>query len=237
MTDITQTFGTLYHPVKGIVIYREQGGQQGIYVESYDMDGNGYPCNARPLSVRESQSLAKALNTATESEQRFLQPSGLLPTNLLYLRYGANGYAIWHTPPQRVRLLFKDELTIPSGDAPLPALLWRAGREQLAIYAIRDGQPDVDTALYHAPFFNINPDGRVCMGSVHIDISADCSLEQFISQWQDYFFGSYFSHLIGASSPVKGNIVQLWRGLVGSRKQFPKSILVKNGYTIKNLIR
>lgn len=237
MTDSTQSFGTLYHPVKAIMIYREHHGQQGIYVESYDMDANGFPCNAHPLTVRESQSLAKALTTGTEREQRFLQPLGLLPANLLYLRYGKNGYAIWHTPPQRVRLLFKDGLTIPSGEAAIPALLWRAGREQLVIYALNGDALLPDTPLYHAPFFNIYRDGRVCMGSVQVDIPVDCTLEHFISQWQDYFFGSYFSHLIEQRPPVKGNIVQLWKVLVGTRKKFPKNVLVKNGYTIKQLLR
>ncbi|MBS1532557.1 MAG: PRTRC system protein B [Bacteroidetes bacterium] len=237
MTDITASFGTLYHPVKAIMVYREQGNQQGIYIESYDMGADGCPCNAHPLTVRESQSLAKALMTGTESEQRFLQPSGLLPHNLLHIRYGKNGYAIWHTPPQRVKLLFKDGLTIPTGEASVPALLWRAGRGQLALYALRDEPLQLDTPLYFAPFFNIYADGRVCMGSVQVDISADCTLEHFISQWQDYFFGSYFSHLIGQRSPVKGNIVQLWKGLVGKRKAFPNNVLVKNGHTIKNLLQ
>jgi hypothetical protein len=40
MNDLTPNFGTLYHPVKTLVVYQRQGqgNQNPTYVESYDMD-------------------------------------------------------------------------------------------------------------------------------------------------------------------------------------------------------
>lgn len=92
-----------------------------------------------------------------------------------------------------------------------------------------DSQINEQTLLYHAPFFNLYNDGRVCMGTVKVDIKADCHLEDFMQSCEQYFFNSYFSHLIGNASPVKENIIQLWQKLVGSDKPFPLKSLLKNG--------
>jgi PRTRC genetic system protein B len=237
MKDITATFGTLYHPVKAFVVYQQNTSDKSIYVEAYDMDKNGYPINAHPLSLRESTNLANALDTSEELKRNFLKPSGLLPKNILYLNPDQNGYAIWHTPAQKVDLFFVEDLGIPNGCASLPPLLWKASKNTLWIFAM-DSNTDINerTSLSHAPFFNLYQDGRVCMGTVSINIKADCLLEEFTALWEQYFFNSYFSHLIGDKSPVKGNIIQLWQGLVGSRKQFPIKSLIKNGLTIKKLL-
>lgn len=237
MKDITTAFGTLYHPVKALVIYEKDCHDKSIYVESYDMDKNGYPINAHPLSLKESNQLANALDTSDELKRNFLKPSGLLPKNVLYINPEHNGYAIWFTPTQRLDLFFVESLGIPNGLASLPPLLWKASQKSLHLYALDEVTAiNEETEIFHAPFFNIYDDGKVCMGTVSINIKADCLLEEFIQQWEQYFFNSYFSHLIREKSPVKGNIIQLWQRLVNSRKQFPMKSLIKNGLTLKQLL-
>src|SRR3970040_120587 len=106
MKDITATFGTLYNPVKAFIVYQKNNADKNIYIESYDMDKNGYPINAHPLSLVESTQLANALDTSDELKRNFLKSSGLFPKNVLYINPDHNGYAIWHTPAQRVDLVF-----------------------------------------------------------------------------------------------------------------------------------
>jgi PRTRC genetic system protein B len=237
MKDITTIFGTLYNPVKAFVVYEKNNADKTIYVEAYDMDKNGYPINAHPLSLRESTQLANALDTSDELKRNFLKPLGLLPNNVLYINTNHDGYAIWHTPSQRVDLFFVNSLAIPNGKASVPPLLWKASKNTLWIYAMDiNTEINEQTPLSHAPFFNLYEDGRVCMGTVSISIKTDCLLEEFILQWEQYFFNSYFSHLIPDKSPVKGNIIQLWQKLVNSRKQFPIKLLIKNGLTLKKLL-
>ncbi|SHH84624.1 PRTRC system protein B [Flavobacterium johnsoniae] len=237
MKDITQTFGTLYNPVKAFVVYQKNSAEKYIYVEAYDMDKNGCPINAHPLSLKESTELATALDTSDELTRKFLKPSGLLPKNVLHLNPEQNGSALWYTPAQKVSLFFVESLGIPNGEAFIPPLLWKASKNTLSIYAM-DTETEINqqTALYHAPFFNLYNDGRVCMGTVSIKIKANCHLEEFISLWEKYFFNSYFSHLIGNKSPVKGNVIQLWQKLMGSDKPFPVKSLLKNGLTIKRIL-
>lgn len=236
LNEITKSFGRLFHPVKALLIYNSAGGKDS-YVEAYDMDRSGCAINAHRLSLRESISLAKALDTSEELKQTFLKPEGLLPKKVLYINPDRNGYAVWSTPPHKVKLLFLESLGIPSGEAAVPALVWKANRSGLWLYAsTADKEIQENTPLYHAPFFNIGNEGKVCMGTVNINLPADCGLEKFIKLWEDYFFNSYFSHLLG-DNPVKGNIVQLWQKLVKSGKPFPAEVLIKYPFTLKKIIR
>ncbi|MBS1528381.1 MAG: PRTRC system protein B [Bacteroidetes bacterium] len=237
MSDITNDFGSLYLPHKAFVIYGQEGGD-GLYVESYDMDRQGYPINAHPLSVREAKALAKALDTAGNARHSFLKPHGLMPRNILYVNPDQEGYAVWHTPRQTVPLLFRDGLDIPSGNASVPAMIWRATRQNLYVFAVKETEQIAEQLpLYTAPFFNIYDDGKVCMGTVRIQIGMKCGLEEFISKWQQYFFDSYFSHLIAKRSPVKSNIVQLWQSLVNTGRDFPEDELMPTSFILQNLLK
>lgn len=236
MNNLTQSFGTLYHPQKAFVIYEQQGAAKHIYIESYDIDEQGCPVNAHPLSMTEAGKLCKALQTTEKKKSSFLTPKGLLPKNLVYLRTDNLPYAIWHTPVQSVKLYFKDDLGIQCGLAYVPALVWKATRTHLALFAITEDEVGAETPLFNAPFFNLYDDGRVCMGNVRLDIKKDCALEDFIRLWQDAFFNSYFSHMIDGHNPVKGNIVQLWKRLSGTGKPFPTEKLIPANKTVKHLI-
>jgi PRTRC genetic system protein B len=238
MNDITNNFGTMYHPVKALLLYQRKDGQNqtASYVESYDMDKDGCPINGHPLSVKEANALAKSLLVDEKKQRNFLNPKDILNPDVVFLKTGNDGFAIWRTPPKKVKLLFIENLAIPCGEANIPALLWKAGKNSLSIFAIQDEKVKAETLLHHAPFFNVYADGRVCMGNVPVKIPNDCSLEDFMGLWQEYFFNSYFSHLFGQHLPVKGNIVQLWQKLINSERLFPVDKLIKNNISIKKLI-
>lgn len=237
MKDITGLFNKVYQPVKGLIIYGSMCEKDNHFVEAYDMDQQGKMINAHPLALNESQELAETLVIASQVNQAYLQSTGLLPCNLLHLRTGKKGFAIWYTPPQYQNLYFHKDLSIPDGRFGLPAMIWKADQEHLSVYALTDNKkPGLKSLLYHAPYFNVYNSGEVCMGTVDIEIDGNFGLEDFIAQWQKYFFNSKFSHVIGETSPVKVNIVQLWQGLHNNRKKFPVKTLVKHSITIKNLL-
>lgn len=179
-----------------------------------------------------------ALMPALILNNDFLVPKSILPEKIIYTNPLRLGYAIWYTAPQKVHLLFKKKTGILSGDAWVPAMVWKANKEELAVYAIQTkGKPDADTPLFHAPFFNIYKTGKVCMGTVDIEIDKDFCLEDFIEQWESYFWNSYFSHLLDNFSPVKTKIGQLWQQQVNTDKPFPSDALIKYGKTLKDLIQ
>ncbi|WP_035649999.1 PRTRC system protein B [Flavobacterium sp. ASV13] len=235
--DITGSFGTLYHPKSALVFYETKGANSDVYVEHFDMDKNGSPINAHPLTEREAKVLARALVTEKDKDQAFLKSSGILPTNILNINPNKEkGAVLWYTKAQQRQLYFVDSLGIPSGKAQVPAMVWLASKSNLTVFALaNDRRPTEKTPLHHAPFFNIYEKGNVCMGTVNIDIKNYASIEEFTRGWEHYFFNSYFSHSLCGNLTVK-NIINLWKDLINTDKSFPKEVLKKNNKTLKNLL-
>ncbi|TDE53293.1 PRTRC system protein B [Flavobacterium sp. GT3P67] len=235
--DITASFGTLYHPKSALVFYEDRENTD-VYVEHFDMDKNGNPINAHPLTEREANALSKSLQTEKEKDKAFLKSNGILPTNILHVNPNTDkGAVLWYTKGQRKQLYFVNDLNIPSGMAYVPPMIWYANKNSLSVFALTSDRRSTEkTPLYFAPFLNIYEDGRVCMGSVNINIKNSASVEEFTGAWEDYFFNSYFSHLLGQNSPIIGNCVHLWKDLIGTGKPFPKEVLKKKNKTLKNLL-
>jgi len=238
VNDITENFGTLYHPKSALVFYQTQDeNSNNTYVEHFDMDSNGTPINAHPLTVKEANLLAKSLQTDEERNKTFLKPKGILPTNILHIDPSKNGTVLWYTKAQKRQLYFVESLGIQSGKAQVPPMLWVADKNSLSVFALATNRrPTEKTPLYYAPFFNVYEKGDVCMGTVSIDIKNSVSVEEFIQAWEDYFFNSYFSHSLSANL-TKTNIINLWKDLINTDKPIPKEVLKKNNKTLKNLLR
>ena len=238
MNNVTQEYEQVYIPKKALVIYQTLTHEPDTFVEAYDMDKCGSLINAHPLSVRESTALAESLASSRELRSNHLQSRNLIPDKLLFILTGLSGYAVWYTPPQKVYLYFKEELSIASGETAIPALVWKADKEHLSIYAMKGSdRPQPETSLWHAPFFNIYDTGKVCMGTVEVDAGNSSCLEDFISHWEKNFFNSYFSHSISDHQAVKGNIVQLWQQLAGGNTKFPDKVLKSFGKSLKDILQ
>ena len=237
VNDITKDFGTLYYPKSALVFYETKGTDTAMYVEHFDMDSNGTPINAHPLTVKEANVLAKALQTDEEKNTAFLKSKGILPTNILHINPNAEkGIVLWYTKAQQRQLYFVDSLGISNGMAQVPPMLWLASKSSLTVFALAsDRRPTEKTPLHYAPYFNIYEKGNVCMGTVGIDIKNSASVEEFIQAWEHYFFNSYFSHSL-CENLTKKNIVTLWKDLINTDKPFPKEVLKKNNKTLKNLL-
>ena len=93
-TDITHNFGTLYYPKSALVFYETDDYNPEGYVEHFDIDDNGHPVNAHPLTVREANRLAKSLTIHSRKEKDFLKPNGLMSENVLYIESTENGKVI-----------------------------------------------------------------------------------------------------------------------------------------------
>lgn len=235
--DIANDFGALYEPKSALVFYESLDNNATMYVEHFDMDRNGNPINAHPLTVNEAKALAKSLHTDEEKDKTFLKSKGILPINILNIDSSQNGSVLWYTKSQERQMYFVKNLEIPNGKAHVPAMLWFADKENLSVFALTsDKRPTEKTPLYYAPFFNVYEDGAVCMGTVDVNIKNSASVEELTTAWEDYFFNSYFSHLLDNYNPIKGNCVNLWKKLMEKNEDFPADILKKNNKTLKNLL-
>lgn len=236
--DLTENFGTLYHPISALVFYGSKGTKSDMYVEHFEMDKNGNPINAHPLTEREAKVLARALQVEKDRDSAYLKSNGILPTNILHINSNKDkGAVLWYTKAQQRHLYFVDGLEIPNGKSYLPPMVWYANKKSLFVFALKsDRRPTEKTILYYAPFFNIYENGNVCMGTVSVAIKNSASVEDFTSAWEDYFFNSYFSHLMQNHVPIKGNCTTHWKMLIKTGEPFPKEILKKNNRTIKDLV-
>lgn len=234
MENITKKIEEIYQPFKALVFFQSQTDSDQMYVEAYDMDKKGNPINAHPLSVQETISLATDLSKVQEVRSDYMDCGGLIPEKVLALNQ-LNGSVIWYTPTQQVNLLFSPGLNIPNGKTFVPAMVWKADREELKVFAlVSDKKPQAETPLYNAPFFNIYPDARVCMGTVATDKTPANDLNEFMLEWEHLFWNSYFSHL-NDRYKVKGNIVQLWQNQIANGTAFPKEVLIKYGKNLKDI--
>jgi PRTRC genetic system protein B len=247
MTNISHQFSDLYVPYKALLIYNcdkennhniNMPEANAVYVESYDIGRQGNPINAHPLTVSESIALAEMLQSSTELQNGFLRSKGILPAQVLHINPHNEGYAVWYTPAQQRNLFFVDSLGIPCGNAFVPAMLWKATRQRLQVFALKGkGRPTAKTTLSHAPFFNIYEDGAVCMGTVDINIDRHTRLEDFMARWEQYFFNSYFSHGLAGGGLTNQNIVQLWQQQVTSGQRFPEAALKTHRLTLNALLK
>src|SRR5580704_6241240 len=101
MKNITHLLSDVYVPKKAILIYnnlRESGNKH--YVEAFDIDKNGKPINAHPLSENECAKFARTLQSENDTRKDFLKCKSLLPENILYVDQQKDGHAIWFTPAQ-----------------------------------------------------------------------------------------------------------------------------------------
>jgi PRTRC genetic system protein B len=246
MKNVSQQFNQQYVPFKALLLYQcdsvdednYRQKQTDVYVESYDIGKQGNPINAHPLSMSEMVALSELFQSTQEVKSNYLKSRGMLPNKVLFINPSHNGYAVWHTPPQEVDLFFVDGLKIPSGKAKIPAMIWKATKDSLYVYALKGkSKPTEKTTLFHAPYFNIYQNGNVCMGTVSIAIDRFTSLENFMELWEAYFFNSYFSHTIGGHSGCSADLTQVWREQATTDRDFPNEVLVKHGLTLKNLMQ
>ncbi|MDR3715841.1 MAG: hypothetical protein P4L51_23755 [Puia sp.] len=239
MNNLSNSFAQQYIPETALVLSKNnvRDDQPEFFVEVYPLGPDGCPLAGYPLSLSEASTLGRAFLSQQAGGRTFLLPQGLLTDNILYLSEQPEPTVIWWTKAQTETLYFQDHLGIPSGPTALPPLLWKAGREHLSIYALQKNQrPKPTTRLCKAPFFNVYASNEVCMGTVRIDTSSCDCLESFVVTWERYFFDSAFSHLLGESSPIDGNIVDCWSSLAGTNNPFPVRLLKPTQQTLQSLL-
>jgi len=233
-------FNEKYKPVKALVVFTSNIYDAPPYIESYDIDEKGYPINAHPLTINETEQLRKSLIIQEEKERRsYLISESILPEKVLHIDY-INGQVVWFTGAQKKSLQFTKSIGLNDGEANVPAMIWKASKGKLSVWALstrRNKRPNVKDQLYKAPFFNIYDNGSVCMGSVGtFPVKSNRGLEYFMEYWEAAFWNSSFSHLNVDKSPVKGNIVQLWKELLNTDTPFPTECLITTEKNINKII-
>lgn len=204
MTVSTAMEGSSYSLKKAILIYQRSGGTgftqrdrtaHGTLASVHDIhageDGRAVIGAGRPCSEKGMRELKEAFDGRQEPQ--------FLPEHVLV---SAPDELIWHVKPTRRVHFFSSRAndTLEALDGallPTPGLVFKASRRGhaspgLSVWAVRQrGRPDPNTILYHAPFFNVNGQGRVCHGSMKTPGTCESHAAE---GWTDGFFASSFTH-------------------------------------------
>lgn len=186
-------------------------------------DDRGQAFSTYPVSVKDAANCFRGLAGAG---------SGLLPEHALFWRQDEQGVFAGLWVPPAVRLITwgtgKGER---SWLAPVPGLVFCGRGHTYTVFAAPARPAKESAPLFHAPFANVYPEGRVCHGSVKFP-KADLSQ---LAAAADLFVVSGFNGDMG-DGRVKdaANLRAFWEALEG-KAQFPLDRLVPAGITIGQL--
>lgn len=150
--------------------------------------------------------------------------SGLLPQNALWWSQSSAGpeVALWRPPRVWPVALIAEPLKPPHRfRLPMPGLIFicRPGSPP-RIFAAKERPRHLEDTLYHAPLFNLFPEGGSCAGT-H-------KYPQNVDEIPESFFTSFFSPTgvdSNRSRKYPGNLMELWREING-RNRYPMGDLV-----------
>lgn len=219
---------------KALVIYESSrdmssGSSSSWFVTEHpiSLDEKGIP------RIKEGALLSRDALDALVEKVKGAQAAELLPENVLV--YSPNRITWW--VPASVRTMYyscerSPELRSLSGKKyPQPALLFDVCSGHLNVFALADAKrPTRATKLFRAPYWNVNDQGGVCLGSTRVP---DTLCLDALPAWVDGFFLSEFTHQ-NTTRPLTTHpdgFAGLWRELVG-KKSFPVKYLAEHSQTL-----
>ncbi len=165
-------------------------------------------------------------------------PVEFLPANVLVLTQET---IVWWVPSS-VRPMFyakekgREVAELSGKRFPQPGLIFRVQGGSLDVRAVAgNARPGQGTALYRAPYWNVNDNGDVCLGTARVPRSITVDS---LPLWENAFFESEFTHPNAAHKLTEhsGGFVGLWKSLVGKRR-FPVEYLADAGETLGQFIK
>lgn len=207
-------------------------GGEGFYVEHRKVK-NGKMEAAHPLTIENFNRLVATISKYAKKDAGRTALHGIVPGYLLFASSDlASKRLIWWRPPEKRMMYFSKETGMPNGEMWVPGLVYCASDTGLRVYAFKGTKPR--NVLYNAPFYNVSD--RVCLGSAKVRKPKDDTYESWIDYWEQMFWKSEFSHILG-SNPVNGNLAVITKKCINEGCHFPTEILKRNRTTLTSLIK
>lgn len=222
---------------EALLIYRsdrdsERAGPSAFVTKhSIAVDPSGLPSLGAGSALQEGDLLMLC------TQLRGALPIEFLPSNVLVR---SEDSITWWTPASMRRMFYAKE---KSGEVaqlsgkrfPQPPLVFRARKRHLDVRALsRNERPNLQTVLYRAPYWNVNDDGEVCLGTARVPPQATVDS---LPRWETAFFDSEFTHPNASKKLTEhpGGFVELWRSLAEKRR-FPAQFLAAADQTLHQFI-
>jgi PRTRC genetic system protein B len=149
-----------------------------------------------PFLKETAQSIFSLFDDLEHTPKHF---EGLIPSDILFAQDSkSKGLKMgWIVKPCVKQLDFNQNYKHLSGAYRLPTLFFYY-HGSLSVYAITDQDSKNitgETQLYHAPFFNVNYRGSVCMGNVNLRVTEKfLTFEKCRNYLENSFWNSQFTH-------------------------------------------
>lgn len=221
---------------RAVLIYDGQQGGALATVHAIDMvDGEPVIGVGQAMTPRAAMDLARALLKRAAH-------GGFLPDTVLYM---GGDVIVWWVPPGRRHIVFRVEEEhaealggIERGETvPHPGLVMAVSSKVWRVWAVKGtARPTPATAIYQAPYFNVDVGGNICRGNVPVP---EGTTVEKIAAWNDAFLGSYFTHPNGMGRLVRyrGGAYAFWREMLDGRfRRFPERVLVDVETTLGGLL-
>lgn len=211
---------------KAVLLYHgRSGGALATVHEVLTVEGAPVIGAGRAMTAQAARELASALL------QRAAH-GGFLPETVLYIH---GDVLVWWVPPARRHIAFRvgDDHAESFGGTergeavPTPGLVFAASSRAWRVWAVKGARrPSPKTALFQAPFFNVDAHGHICQGNAPVP---EGTTVEKIDAWNDAFLRSYFTHpnVAGKLLRYRGGSYAFWRDMLDQRfTRFPERVLV-----------
>ena len=212
MNSRTEILTQTYKPEMAITVYKS--GLSQYYLESHQISEDGRIMAGRPLLQDTIQAMVDVMFDERKNTQAI---GGIIPDNLLsyQLLPGGKYKVVWFRPAEVRVVHFSEALRIPTGKAKVPAMIYCTDGRSMDVYAMKqDARPKENSLLYNAPFFNVNDQGDVCLGSAKVKKPTDKTYSAMMKYWEDLFWLSEFTHVNGNDKKTTTPLADLWRGIM-----------------------
>lgn len=231
MNNFTKKLTETFNPFAALVAYKSSA-DNSFYLE-YRGIKDGKLQAGRP--IRETD-IAKLLDNVRRFNKQLANGlHGKVPSNVLYCDTDVDSVKlIWYRPSEVRQLFFIPDLAIPNGRMKVPGLVYSVKGSSLSVFAFKGKAPV--NVLYRAPFMNVYDDGKICLGNAKVKKPEERTFENVMKYWEDMFWLSEFSHIIGAN-PSKGNLATITKDCIENDKRFPTDALVKTKVKLNDLFK
>ena len=228
----------LHTPKLLMVVYSTKNIQNGysyaseekVYIETAPIY-KGKAGAMRPMSKKVAATLSKLFSQSASETI-----GGIIPRNVLYCSFTAFKPCVaWYTKPQKKRILYGKETSMPPLNIPVPGLLWIYRNSTLHLYAVKDGIKN-KTEVFKAPFNNITG-GSVCLGAGTNVVQKDLhSFKNFIASVELAFWGTHFGNH-NDNQLLSGNLMSLQKKMHEEKATtFPLDLLAPMNKTVGELL-
>ncbi len=236
--EVLQPQPLLYVPKQVITVFSTNPAGTGdsdtkYYLEISDImidKGKTVQSASRPLTRESLQRVMEVLSSGDKTT--FHAVNSVVPTSLILIDQRAGKQMIaWWKPACRQPVIMQGKKSMLLW---VPPLVYVVNGNKLAVGALqKNKKPTLVSKLFHAPFYNVYKDLKVCLGSVKPPKGTG-DIQEMIESWEKCFWNSEFTTSVTGAYQHK-DLKRWWRSR--RRGRFPVKKLKGTTLTLGQLCK